>query len=84
MNVWIFALVATAAAVGIVMLSGDAPRIRHCGSSQPTGEPADGGGTVVFERGFDPEVIRELLSRGHRLGKDDGGFGGFQGIWWDR
>jgi gamma-glutamyltranspeptidase/glutathione hydrolase len=64
--------------------AGDAPRARHSGSSQPTGEVMEGGGTLLLERGFSPEVIRVLVERGHRLGGDVGGFGGYQGIWWDR
>jgi gamma-glutamyltranspeptidase/glutathione hydrolase len=64
--------------------AGDAPRIRHDGSSQPTGQVMTDGGRVVFESGILPEVIRELMARGHSIGKDNGGFGGYQGIWWDR
>jgi gamma-glutamyltranspeptidase/glutathione hydrolase len=63
--------------------AGDAPRLRHSGSSQPTGDVMTGGGTVLLESGFSPEVIRALMDRGHRVGHDDGGFGGYQGIWWD-
>ncbi len=64
--------------------AGDAPRIRHSGSSQPTGDVMTGGGTVYFESGFSPEAIRALVERGHRVGKESGGFGGYQGIWWNR
>jgi gamma-glutamyltranspeptidase/glutathione hydrolase len=67
-----------------VQEAGDAPRIRHSGSSQPTGEIMTGGGTVLVEEGFSPEVIRALIERGHTVQKDIGGFGGYQGIWWDR
>ncbi|MCK4350133.1 MAG: gamma-glutamyltransferase family protein, partial [Candidatus Krumholzibacteria bacterium] len=63
--------------------AGDAPRLRHTGSSQPTGEVMTGGGTVLLESGFSPEVIRALVAKGHSLGKDNGGFGGYQGICWD-
>ena len=63
--------------------AGDAPRIRHGGSSQPTGQVMTDGGSVVFESGILPEVIRELVARGHNVGKDNGGYGGYQGIWWD-
>ncbi len=34
-----------------VQAAGDAPRIRHIGSQQPTGKPADGSGTVNVESG---------------------------------
>ena len=63
--------------------AGDAPRLRHTGSSQPTGEVMTHGGTVLLEAGFTPEVIRVLVERGHRVSHDNGGFGGYQGIWWD-
>jgi gamma-glutamyltranspeptidase/glutathione hydrolase len=64
--------------------AGDAPRLRHTGSSQPTGEVMTRGGTVLLESGFSPDVIRTLVERGHRVSHDNGGFGGYQGIWWDR
>ncbi len=64
--------------------AGDAPRIRHFGSSQPTGETMTDGGQVAYEEGIAPGVLRALTERGHRLVKMNGGFGGYQGIWWDR
>jgi gamma-glutamyltranspeptidase/glutathione hydrolase len=63
--------------------AGDAPRCRHLGSTQPTGEVMTDGGQVALEAGFGPEVIRALIARGHRIVKANGGFGGYQGIWWD-
>ena len=60
--------------------AGDAPRLRHSGSSQPTGGTMTDGGTVHLEHGFDQAVHRELLRRGHRLGGSNGGFGGYQAI----
>ncbi len=60
--------------------AGDAPRLRHSGSSQPTGGAMTDGGTVHLEHGFDQAVHRELLRRGHRLGGSNGGFGGYQAI----
>ena len=63
--------------------AGDAPRLRHSGSSQPTGDVMTDGGTVLLESGFPPEAIRALVDRGHRVGTESGGFGGYQGIWWD-
>jgi gamma-glutamyltranspeptidase/glutathione hydrolase len=63
--------------------AGDAPRIRHGGSSQPTGEKMTGGGTVYLESGIDPEVIRDLMKRGHNIEWTTGGFGGYQAILWD-
>jgi gamma-glutamyltranspeptidase/glutathione hydrolase len=63
--------------------AGDAPRILHSGSSQPTGERMRDGGTLTLETGFDYEVIRELLGRGHRIGYDRGSYGGYQAIMYD-
>jgi len=64
--------------------AGDAPRFNHMGSSEPTGEVMRDGGQVAFEDGIAPEAIRALMEKGHRVVKDVGGFGGYQGIWWDR
>lgn len=63
--------------------AGDAPRIRHGGSSQPTGEEMLDGGTVYLESGIDYEVIRELVKMGHRIQFDIGGYGGYQAILFD-
>jgi gamma-glutamyltranspeptidase/glutathione hydrolase len=58
----------------------DAPRINHVGSSNPNGEPAKGKGTVYLEFGFSPVAIGSLQRKGHAIGSDLRGFGGFQGI----
>ena len=63
--------------------AGDAPRMRHEGSSQPTGEQMNDGGTLNLESGFTPEVLRELRRNGHRLGTSVGGYGGYQAIMFD-
>jgi gamma-glutamyltranspeptidase/glutathione hydrolase len=63
--------------------AGDAPRFRHSGSSQPDGGFMTDGGVVNLESGIGIEVIRNLLSRGHRVGWARGGYGGYQGIWKD-
>ena len=63
--------------------AGDAPRILHVGSSQPTGEIMEDGGTVYLETGISYEVRRSLVERGHRLGVNVGSFGGYQAIMWD-
>ncbi|NQT27449.1 gamma-glutamyltransferase [candidate division KSB1 bacterium] len=63
--------------------AGDAPRIRHDGSSQPTGSIMISGGFVNFESGFSMETIRELLRLGHDVRKTVGGFGGYQAIMCD-
>jgi gamma-glutamyltranspeptidase/glutathione hydrolase len=64
-----------------VQEAGDAPRVRHFGSSEPTGQPAQGGGSLSLESGFGPEVLRALEGKGHKIAPDSGGgFGGFQAI----
>ena len=64
--------------------AGDAPRINHEGSSEPTGEGMElTGGTITLESGYPYEVIRELLQRGHQVGFMNGVYGGYQAIRWD-
>nr|WP_299339506.1 gamma-glutamyltransferase [Allomuricauda sp.] len=60
--------------------AGDAPRMRHRGSSQPTGSKMTNGGTLFLESGFEPETLRELRKKGHRIGFGVGMFGGYQAI----
>ena len=60
--------------------AGDAPRIRHTGSSQPTGEVMDDGGVVNLETGFDYETIRALMGAGHRVQFSRGPYGGYQAV----
>jgi len=63
--------------------AGDAPRIQHAGSSQPTGEIMEDGGQVTLESGFAYQTIRNLLSKGHKIGYAKGAYGGYQAILWD-
>ena len=63
--------------------AGDAPRIIHSGSSQPTGEEMTDGGEVSLESGFSYETIRDLMSKGHKIGFSKGPYGGYQAIMWD-
>lgn len=64
-----------------VQEAGDAPRLLHQGSSQPTGTRMVDGGTVHLEAGYaDWEVVRALSARGHNLTWNVGSFGGYQGI----
>jgi len=64
-----------------VQEAGDAPRWRHEGSTDPAGgERMGDGGTVFLESGIAPEVVRELVARGHRVATGRGGYGGYQGI----
>jgi gamma-glutamyltranspeptidase/glutathione hydrolase len=64
--------------------AGDAPRIQHVGSSEPTGEVMKDGGLVYLEFGFPEETERGLLNLGHKLGRTTAGsFGGYQAIRFD-
>ena len=63
--------------------AGDAPRILHNGSSQPTGEIMTDGGVLQLETGFDYAVIRELIKMGHKISFNVGSYGGYQAIMWD-
>ncbi|HLU39845.1 MAG TPA: gamma-glutamyltransferase, partial [Planctomycetota bacterium] len=65
--------------------AGDAPRIRHEGSSSPIGEVMRDGGKVFVEPGFDPKVLAELRRRGHsvEMRRGDAAFGGYQAIGFD-
>jgi gamma-glutamyltranspeptidase/glutathione hydrolase len=63
--------------------AGDAPRILHEGSSEPTGEKMTDGGKVSLESGIPYETARELVKMGHVLGANVGDYGGYQAIRWD-
>jgi gamma-glutamyltranspeptidase/glutathione hydrolase len=63
--------------------AGDAPRVRHDGSSEPTGEMMTDGGWVNVETGFPYETIHELIRMGHRVRMSEGGYGGYQAIYVD-
>jgi gamma-glutamyltranspeptidase / glutathione hydrolase len=64
--------------------AGDAPRIDHAGSSQPTGEKREESGFVYLESGFSFETIRELMRKGHKVGyQRPGYYGGYQSIRYD-
>ncbi|MDH3214944.1 MAG: gamma-glutamyltransferase [Candidatus Krumholzibacteria bacterium] len=63
--------------------AGDAPRICHAGSSQPTGERMADGGTVYLESGFPYRTIRALTRMGHKISSRVGGYGGYQAILFD-
>lgn len=64
--------------------AGDAPRMHHIESSEPTGgKQMSEGGILLLENGFKWEVIQKLLARGHTIQWDLGGYGGYQAIMWD-
>jgi len=60
--------------------AGDSPRWHHEGSSEPTGEPAHGTGTLRLESGAPESTRAGLAALGWRFGPSDGGFGGYQAI----
>jgi gamma-glutamyltranspeptidase / glutathione hydrolase len=64
--------------------AGDAPRMHHIGSSEPTGQAMTDGGTLLLENGFRWEAIQKLISMGHKVQWDLGGYGGYQAIMWDQ
>ena len=66
-----------------IQQAGDAARWRHYGSSEPTGEPAQGVGTVEMEPGFLPQVKEELRRRGYQVVAGTGAFGGYEAIQFD-
>ncbi|MFW3174681.1 gamma-glutamyltransferase [Xanthomonas phaseoli] len=62
--------------------AGDAPRIQHEGSTEPTGQATamGDGGEVNLETGFSYDTIRALMRKGHRVIFADGPYGGYQAI----
>ena len=60
--------------------AGDAPRIVHSGSSQPTDEEMTRGGTLSLEKGFGEDIEQALKKMGHNIKYEKGIFGGYQAI----
>ncbi len=60
--------------------AGDAPRIRHMGSSEPTGEVMGDGGYLTLESGFSGDIKNQLSELGHIIKDEKGGYGGYQAI----
>ena len=62
--------------------AGDAPRIQHDGSTEPTGQNTamTDGGEVDLETGFPIDTIRALMRKGHSVRFADGPYGGYQAI----
>ncbi|GJM30756.1 MAG: gamma-glutamyltransferase [Cyclobacteriaceae bacterium] len=59
--------------------AGDAPRIRHSGSSLQGGHQT-GAGTTYLESGFAYDTISKLMDKGHSIGMTKGIYGGYQAI----
>ena len=60
--------------------AGDAARMLHTGSSQPTGERMEDGGYLSLESWYSAEVRENLRRRGHVIRPARGAFGGYQAI----
>jgi len=60
--------------------AGDAPRIVHSGSSQPTDEVMTDGGSLSIESGFGKKIEKQLTKKGHTIKYEKGIFGGYQAI----
>ncbi|MDR6672476.1 gamma-glutamyltransferase [Xanthomonas sp. 1678] len=62
--------------------AGDAPRIQHEGSTEPTGQATAmrDGGELNLETGFSYDTVRALMRKGHRVIFADGPYGGYQAI----
>jgi gamma-glutamyltranspeptidase/glutathione hydrolase len=62
--------------------AGDAPRMHHDGSTEPTGQALQmtDGGVLELESGFPQATIRALMQAGHTVKSANGPFGGYQAI----
>lgn len=62
--------------------AGDAPRIHHDGSTEPTGQATvmSDGGRIELESGFPPATVRALMDLGHSVRSALGPYGGYQAI----
>jgi len=64
--------------------AGDAPRIRHSGSSSPTGSDMNSdGGTVYLETGFPDQTVLDLVRQKRHNVQTGGSYGGYQAIMYD-
>ena len=63
--------------------AGDAARMRHSGSSQPTDAVMTDGGTVYLESGISKSVRDALAEKGHKIGTRKIKFGGYQAVLWN-
>jgi gamma-glutamyltranspeptidase/glutathione hydrolase len=63
-----------------IQAAGDAARVRHIGGATPTGSSEAGVGLVTIESGISKEAVAVLKSKGHKVARVTGGFGGYQAI----
>jgi gamma-glutamyltranspeptidase/glutathione hydrolase len=66
-----------------VQEAGDAPRVRHEGSSEPTGVAMSGSGQVYVESLIPAATVAGLDALGHSVARARDGFGGYQAILYD-
>ena len=66
-----------------VQEAGDAARFYHTGTTEVTGEAAQGVGKLQLESGISPAVKAELERRGYKIVPSTGDYGGYQAIQWD-
>jgi gamma-glutamyltranspeptidase/glutathione hydrolase len=62
--------------------AGDAPRLHHDGSTEPTGQNTamSNGGVIELETGIPYETVRALMGKGHTVKFANGPYGGYQAI----
>ena len=64
--------------------AGDAARIRHVGSSQPTDQKMNNGGRLYLETSINETTREKLRKLGHNVATDTNVYGGYQAIMWDK
>ena len=64
--------------------AGDAARIRHVGSSQPTDQKMNNGGRLYLETSINETTREKLRKLGHNVATDTTVYGGYQAIMWDK
>ena len=60
--------------------AGDAARMRHSGSSQPTDQIMTDGGRVYLETGIGDDIRRAVKAMGHDISDGRASMGGYQAI----
>jgi len=66
-----------------VQEAGDAARIRHTGSSQPTDHEMVDGGKLYLESSIGKKIREDLILKGHNVATDRHVYGGYQAIMYD-
>ena len=66
-----------------VQEAGDAARIRHAGSSQPTDQSMKDGGKLYLETSINNQIRSQLKAMGHNVSENTHVYGGYQAIMYD-